>query len=211
MSTQGYAEKNERIANEILNGGPYWLLSSDNDYYSLIQVASDRVPLPIIANMIRPGSWNELTGSLTVSIDEIFGSKPQLTIDRNTEFKTDPGTLLGDIVSVMMESQRDESNLGWWKFNDDGEIVICTHPSTDERYSRNGGNYSYYRTFSLHKLGVIAQDDWSAEFHIDSNPTIYRSDLASLEAIYYQACLIVDSLQNAEKVHVCPTCGKQIL
>lgn len=195
-----YTEKNERIVNALRSGEEYVVLEAENDYYTLFQVESDRIPLPILIEIMGEDAVMAL-------------HKPALTIDRNTFVSSQQGDLLKDMVQAMTDSIDDDPDgKGFWRIIK-GVLHVTTLFSRDDNRSRNGGDYHEYRLFSVHNSGVFAVNEWSceispmSEYGIDF-PSLYRLDIKDLDPVLDRAEAVIKSIQAGEKIPACPTCGK---
>jgi len=72
--------------------------------------------------------------------------------------------LMADIQEAIDQATSEDGG-GWW-VRDDGILVCEIQTSRDPSRSNNGGEYYFYREFNPDGLGVLARDDWSADWDI---------------------------------------------
>ncbi|MCX6783789.1 MAG: hypothetical protein NT141_01830 [candidate division WWE3 bacterium] len=202
MSTQeNYAKKNARVLSALQSGQPYWLLKAEQEYYSLVQVGPDRLPIPIL---------KQLLGNEHGDLITLIGREPELTFDRDMRVANQNG-LLREIVGIMLASiEADPSHKGEWEVTYNGlKGRITTEFSNRPEYSSNGGEYFFYRKFRITVAGVTSFDDWSCDFSDYQNPgqLLYRIDLTSLQPIFDHAELIAKAVIAGEWNSVCSVCG----
>lgn len=195
-----FEAKNKRMVEAIQQRKPYWLLISGDDwYYALIQIESDRIPVPVLLELFGKDKSCE-------DMIEAFGYGPEVILDRDIEI-SGPGEVLTDIVSAMMVSAK-ETGKPDYSIGETGATIFTGFPE-DSSKSDNGGDYYYYRRYRITAQGVEAQNDWSCDFseYQYKHSILFKVNIGNLKPLFERAEAIVVQILNGEKIHVCPTCG----
>lgn len=201
-TTVNHDEKNGRIISALRSGAPYWLLTADDEHYALVQVGTDRIPVPILRKL--------LGGYESDSLITKIGYVPDLEIERDTKVEKAPGSLLHDIVTAMLQSIEDDADhKGYWSVDRDGKSAsITTTFSRDPRMSNNGGSYYFYQTYSIEAQGVLTKEDWSCDISpLDGASSLFLFNLTDLNDIFALAAKVVVQVLKGEQTVVCETCG----
>jgi hypothetical protein len=202
-----YEEKNERVIKAIGEKQPYWLLvdneHSEDWYYALIQIGSDRIPVPILSKLLGEDDWPDNQGLLL----KIIGYEPELILHRDVKI-CDSKSILTDIVNAMLASSEGTHDEPYYSVSAENARITIGFPE-DSSKSDNGGDYYYYRDYEITSQGVIAENSWSCDFSSYSytDQIFYKIDLSDLQSLFERSLSIVKQITNGEKISVCPTCG----
>lgn len=66
----------------------------------------------------------------------------------------------------------------WWVDWKLSRVIVLTLESSDLDKRNNGGNYDYYRIFTVTESGITACDEWSAEFDINSKIVTHHTTIS---------------------------------